>query len=120
MPISRPSVPEDGGISPRPPHADPGEWARSYPKLAAVVTEASWSDGTAKRPARLSLAIYGGRWVVQCDLVGVGLTLRVEVPEPALAWDALEAALSADPVPWQPSPYVAVDPPQKGKGKGGK
>ena len=98
-----------------PPHAESSELARSHPRLAEAFTSSIWSDGTSKKPARLSLSIYGRRWVAQLDLIGTGLMVRVELPDPVLLYDALEAVLSLETVPWEKNPYLDVTPPRKGK-----
>jgi hypothetical protein len=106
----------DGNPSlPKPPHADPGSFALGYPRCAEALASSSWSDGTPKKPARASLTIFGGRWQGQLDLVGTALMLRFEVPEPGLFWDALEAILAAETVPWEKNPWVKTEPSKNGK-----
>lgn len=98
-----------------PPHCDCAEFAKTHPKLAEAFVSSAWSDGTPKKPARLSLGIYGRRWIAQLDLVGTGLMIRVEIPDPVLAYDALEGVLSLETVPWEKNPYLDPTPARKPK-----
>lgn len=105
---------EGGENSPnKPPHADPGTLSKTHPRLAESLCSSTWDDGSPKRPARMSLSIYGGRWQVQLDLIGTRLMISVEVPDPILAYDALEAALSLQVVPWQVNPWAKDEAPKK-------
>lgn len=106
MRMNRPSEGDGSPSTPSRPHADPGSFGTGYPRCAELLASSSWSDGTPKKPARVSLSIYGGRWQVQADLIGTALMLRVETPEPGLMWDALEAVLALETVPWERNPWA--------------
>lgn len=106
--IVKPELP-DGGAYPSLPHYVFGEFAERYPCLAAYWSASQWPDGTPKKPGRPGIGIWNGKLSAQFQLVGTGLMVRAEIPDPILFWDALEALLSTVPVPWQPDPFLAAD-----------
>lgn len=110
-----PEMAAGGNQLPSPPHCDCAEFAKTHPRLAEAFVASVWSDGSPKKPARLSLGIYGRRWIAQLDLVGTGLMLRVEIPDPVLIYDALEGLLNMETVPWEKNPYLDAKPAGKAK-----
>lgn len=90
------------------------EFASKYPLLAEWLTASSFSDGSAKKPGRVSIGIHLGQVTAQLQLPGTGLMLRTSVPDPLLAFEALEMLLGRDPVPFERDPWTRVEEPQKG------
>jgi hypothetical protein len=115
--VKLPQAAAGDGAAPTPPHADPGEFGKAHPLLAEAFVSSSWSDGTPRRPARLSISPFNRRWYAQLDLVDIGLMVRVEIPDPLLAFDALEGVLSLENVPWEVNTWVKKKSDGKGKGK---
>lgn len=113
-----PDLPSAGPGLPSLPHADLGEFAVGYPRLAEWWGSSSWSDGSDKKPAVVRLSLYMGKPWVQMSILGTGLMLRAQLPDPRLWADALEALLATSPVPFEKDPWNPKDPPggeKKGK-----
>lgn len=108
--------PESGekSVSKRP-HVDSGDFVELYPVTADVLWGSSWEDGTARLPSKLSVYVFMGRLMAQIDLADTGMMVRMEVPGPLVLWDALEAFLTGDPVPWEENPWLKNKGPRKGK-----
>lgn len=100
-----------------PPHANPGELARQAPRVAESLTRSTWEDGTKKKPAELLLKIRGNAWYAVLKLIGTGLQVEVEIPEPLLVFEALEAVLALETVPWTDNEYDWGLPKTKQKNK---
>lgn len=103
--------------TPRAPHIDPGHFRDLYPVTFDTLWGSMWDDGSPRLPARLSLMAYARRLQAQVDLGGTNLMVRVELGEPGCLWDALEAFLATDPIPWETNPWLGSDgKPVKKKG----
>jgi hypothetical protein len=113
--MRRPQNTGGDGSKLSPPHYDAGELAKSHPRLAEALTKSTWEDGTPKRPAEVLIHCIGRSLFATLKLKGTGYQLQVEVPEPLLVYDALEAVLSLETPPWQDNPWDIVPKAKKGK-----
>lgn len=111
----KPDGPSPGALTP--PHADPGSFASEYPALAWYLSASQWPDGSAKPAARIELTVYLGKWQATLRVSKLPVMLRVEVPGPEYLFEAVDAALRLETVPWTPDPFFKPDAPQKGQRK---
>lgn len=113
-----PRKPEPGGSgNAKPPHADPGPFGSDYPALAWYLCASSWPDDTAKMPGKVEVGAFFGKWQVTLKVPGLGLMLRLEVPSPDLAYEALDAALRLEQPPWQQDLWSRAPDSKKGQKK---
>lgn len=117
MPLDLPSA---GQGLPSIPHAELSEFQTGYPRLAEWWAASSWSDGSFKKSAVIRLSLYQGVIWVELQVLGSGLRLRAQVPDPRLWADALEALLATSPIPFERDPYHQPEQPGKGPQKGKK
>lgn len=113
--MRKPQTVDGSAPNTSPPHCNPGELAKHHPKLADALARSTWEDGTPKRPAEILLSVKGRSMFATLRLKGTGYQLEVELPDPLLIWDALEAVLSLETVPWAVNEWDAVPTPKKGK-----
>jgi hypothetical protein len=106
--IVKPTMAVGDGLAPFP-HYVFGEFAERYPCLAAYWVASAWPDGSAKKAGKPAIGVWGGKLQAQFHLIGTGLMVRSEIPDPILFWDALEALLSTVPVPWQIDQFHPVE-----------
>jgi len=79
---------------------------KSFKELASFFAEVNWPDGNPIGNVQLSIRTRGPLVQAQMKLAANGgLRLSVEDANLDEALLALEAALTADPVPWEPDPY---------------
>lgn len=117
MPID---VPSAGDGLPSLPWATLPEFASRYPALCEWLTASSFSNGASKAPGRISIGLYMGAVVAQLQLPGTGLMLRAQVPDPLVAFEALNGLLLRSPIPFEKDPWQKTDEPGNGKPKGKK
>lgn len=118
--IVKPASPAPSEVSL--PHIVCGDFASKYPATAAYWWSSAWPDGKLKKPATVRFSVYQGKLQMTFSLIGTGLMLRIDLEDPILAWDALEALLGLVNVPWQTDPFNAADgplEPKKGRKRGG-
>jgi hypothetical protein len=110
------AVPEDEDM-PKMPGPGAGEAGKGKPRkasqvlknfkeVASLLTDFTWPDGTVMGNVQLTLRTRGPLVVAQMKLASLG-GLRMTVEELCLddALASLEAALNAEPSPWEPDPY---------------
>lgn len=114
MPID---VPSCGDGLPSLPWANWPEFASKYPALAEWLTASSFSNGSAKKPGRVSIGIHYGATVATLHLPGTKLILRAQIPDPLVAFQALNALLCRTPIPFETDPWASDDDEPKRNGK---
>lgn len=79
---------------------------KNFKELSSLLTDFTWPDGTVLGNVQLTVRTRGPLVVAQVKLASMG-GLRMTVEELCAddALVALEAALNADPAPWEPDPY---------------
>ena len=87
------------------PHATLPDFSSKYPLLAEWFTASCFGDGSLKKPGRIAIGLMMGQVVVRLELPGTGLQLKACVPDPLLAFDALEGLLALSPVPFERNPF---------------
>lgn len=113
--MRKPKTADGSGSTSSPPHCNPGELAKHHPRLADALAKSTWEDGSPKRPAEIVLSVKGRALFATLKLRGTGYMLEVEVPDPMLVWDALEAVLSLEEPPWQANEWDLIPTGKKGK-----
>jgi len=86
---------------------------KKFREIASFLTDVAYPDGTPIGNVQLSIRTRGPVIQAQLKLAGLGgLRINVEDVSADEALLALEAALTAEPVAWEPDPY-----PLDGQGK---
>jgi len=84
----------------------PTQMLKHLRELASFLTDFAYPDGTPIGNVQLAVRTRGPLVVAQLKLAGMGgLRMTVEETDVDAALIALEAALTADPQPWEPDPY---------------
>lgn len=113
-----PKKPEASGEGrPKPPHADPGQFGSDYPALAFYVCASQWPDGTPKNPGRVEVSVWANKFQATLKVPGLGLMLRVEIPEPGYEYAALDAILRTENVPWVVDQWTGSESAKKSQKK---
>lgn len=113
-----PKKPEAGGEGrPKPPHADPGQFGSDYPALAWYMSASAWPDGTTKNPGRVEVSCFAGKWQATLKIPALGLMLRIEIPDPLFVYEALDAVLRLENIPWIVDQWSGTGDSKKGQKK---
>lgn len=113
-PVSKPTA---GSGGERPPHVDPGPLASGCPALAWYLCASCWPDGTAKNPGKIEVNVWQNRFQGTLRVPGLGLMLRVEIPDAESVFLALDACLRLETVPWIPDLWSGSQTTDKAKKK---
>lgn len=115
QPPAKPGGPSSD--KPKRPHASCPQFEASTPALAWWLCASSWSDGSPKKSGRVSLNVFKDAFQVTFCALGTGLRLVLEIPSPEYLWEALDAALRMEVIPWEEDPFNPAVGAVKGKKK---
>lgn len=90
-----------------------------YPALCRFLVDRTYEGSSQKRdPGMVTVTVRGGGFSLTLKEPTARLKLTVELDDPAKLWEAVEAILGHDPVPWVADPYARPVVKMAPKGRG--